>query len=98
VGSGYAFIASGRAHNIAVKTTGALMTWGDNAAMQTWQASDMVRSPQQIGTDFASASAGTEHSLAAKTDGSMWAWGANTHGNLGDGTTTNRYPMVLVIP
>jgi len=36
-------------------------------------------------------SSGLQHCLALKTDDAVWAWGDNEWGQLGDGTTTNRY-------
>ena len=38
------------------------------------------------------------HSLLVQTDGSLWAWGNNTHGQLGDGTTTDRETPIRVGP
>ena len=37
-----------------------------------------------------------QHSLAIHTDGTLWAWGRNDHGELGDGTTTNRTSPVQI--
>ncbi len=37
------------------------------------------------------------HELALKNDGTVWAWGDNNLGQLGDGTTTNRYTPVQVL-
>jgi alpha-tubulin suppressor-like RCC1 family protein len=31
------------------------------------------------------------HTVAIKTDGTLWSWGWNTSGQLGDGTTTDKY-------
>jgi len=39
---------------------------------------------------------GSDHSLALKTDGSLWAWGWNANGQLGDGTTSERWSPVPV--
>lgn len=39
---------------------------------------------------------GDSHSLALKSDGTVWACGNNTHGQLGDGTTTGRKTPVQV--
>jgi alpha-tubulin suppressor-like RCC1 family protein len=35
--------------------------------------------------------AGDAHSVGVRPDGTLWAWGGNGEGQLGDGTTTNRY-------
>ncbi|WP_295612432.1 hypothetical protein [uncultured Lamprocystis sp.] len=37
------------------------------------------------------------HSMAIKTDGNLWAWGWNSHGQLGDDTTTDRSTPVQVL-
>ena len=42
-------------------------------------------------------SAGDFHSLIVKKDGSLWACGNNWHGQLGDGTTTNRHTPVKIM-
>ena len=54
--------------------------------------------PAQIktGTGVAQISAGSAHTLFLKTDGSLWAMGSNAAGQLGDGSTTDRYNPVLI--
>jgi alpha-tubulin suppressor-like RCC1 family protein len=39
---------------------------------------------------------GTVHALAVRSDGTVWSWGLNEHGELGDGTTTDRNTPVQV--
>jgi len=41
-------------------------------------------------------SAGVWHTAALRNDGTVWTWGWNEHGQLGDGTTTNRHTPVQV--
>ncbi|MCF6154843.1 MAG: hypothetical protein E3K36_06225 [Candidatus Brocadia sp.] len=41
-------------------------------------------------------SAGWYHTVAVKSDGTVWAWGCNDHGQLGDGTDTDRNTPVQV--
>jgi hypothetical protein len=41
--------------------------------------------------------AGASHGLALDTDARLWAWGENSHGQLGDGTTTERQTPVQIL-
>jgi len=41
-------------------------------------------------------SSGLRHCLALESNGTVWAWGDNEWGQLGDGTTTNRYVPIQV--
>jgi alpha-tubulin suppressor-like RCC1 family protein len=41
--------------------------------------------------------AGYRHSLLLKSDGSLWATGWNNHGQLGDGTTTDKHVPTLIL-
>ena len=47
-------------------------------------------------TSYSKIDAGYYHSVGLKSDGTLWAWGANGVGQLGDGTTSNRYSAVQV--
>jgi alpha-tubulin suppressor-like RCC1 family protein len=88
-------------HNFAVKSDGTVWAWGCNEDGQLGIGSadsDPHTVPVQVPglTDVVSVSAGTFHSLALKKDGTVWAWGKNYHGQLGDGTTTDRKTPVQV--
>ena len=40
--------------------------------------------------------AGYYHTLTLKSDGTLWAWGWNDHGQLGDGSTTDKHSPAQV--
>jgi len=54
--------------------------------------------PTPVGTlgGVAAVSAGANHSLFLKGDGTVWGCGANLSGQLGDGSTTNRFSPVQI--
>ena len=47
--------------------------------------------PEQIGSGYGSVTAGWQQSIAVQADGTVTAWGANGSGQLGDGTTIDRW-------
>jgi alpha-tubulin suppressor-like RCC1 family protein len=103
VGNGFASVAAGLEHTVAVKTDGTLWAWGDNAAGQLGVGTTTIcsyqgcsTSPVQVGSGFASVAAGDYYTVAVKTDGTLWGWGSNYLGQLGDGTTTPRPSPVQV--
>jgi len=49
-----------------------------------------------ITAKFDIVSNGREHIVAIRSDGTLWAWGGNEHGQLGDGTTTDRDTPVRI--
>ena len=40
--------------------------------------------------------AGSAHTIALKSDGTIWTWGYNASGQLGDGTTIDRYVPIQI--
>ncbi|MCL2083340.1 MAG: hypothetical protein FWH04_08935, partial [Oscillospiraceae bacterium] len=91
-------------HTAVIKTDGTLWTWGNNEYGQLGNGTTSDYDtpnpfPAQVGTDkdWESVSVGEEDfTVAIKTDGTLWAWGNNGRGQLGDGTTEDRYEPVQV--
>lgn len=103
--SGINSIASGEGtHVLALKNDSTLLAWGNNIEGQIGDSSlsstillpSQVHGPNNIGflTGIKSIAFGEAQSIALKSDGTVWAWGWNNSGQLGDGTTTNRYVPV----
>src|SRR5438128_1337854 len=100
-------IAAGARHSLALLTYGEVEAWGSDESGQLADAkrpelhptSDVpvtVRAPVGLLTGVVALAAGEEHSLALLNNGTVMAWGENAHGQLGDGTTTNRDVPVAV--
>lgn len=85
-GSRWVAVDAGRLFDVAIRNDGTLWSFGPSAPLT------------QVGTraGWVKASAGSGHALALRADGSLWAWGENEHGQLGDGTTTDRPTPVQV--
>ncbi len=81
-----------------------LAGWGENADGQLGDGSTIQRlvpvdadaSGVLAGKTVVAVASSQSHSLALCADGSVAAWGANGHGQLGDGTTTDRIAPVAV--
>lgn len=41
-------------------------------------------------------SASLAHTIAIKTDGTLWSWGSNLYGELGDGTSVDKYSPIQI--
>ena len=88
---------------LAIKTDGTLWTWGQNCCGIL--ANNVIGSDRCspgsvifVGTTWCKVSAGRAHAVAIKTDGTLWTWGANIVGQIGDGTTVNKYYPVNIMP
>ncbi|MCL1793885.1 MAG: hypothetical protein FWG34_08445, partial [Oscillospiraceae bacterium] len=104
-------VSAGEYHTMAIKTDGSLWALGNNDYGQIGDGTasifnptmgitikyDYKSTPVHIMDNVAQVSAGEYHTMAIKTDGSLWAWGNNDYGQIGDGTTTDRYERVLIM-
>jgi len=102
-------IVAGYFYTMALKNDGTLWAWGQgkdgqlgngtlsNKSMPTevdiTNVKDIVTGGYYSGGN---APIDGNHSFAIKNDGTVWAWGNNHYGQLGDGTTTNRFTPVQV--
>ncbi|CAK8722278.1 hypothetical protein GCAAIG_11925 [Candidatus Electronema halotolerans] len=70
---------------------------GDNARTlrETKHLTANYRS-SSLSKDEAFVAAGVSHTVFIQSDGSLWTWGWNEHGQLGDGTTTERHSPVRI--
>jgi alpha-tubulin suppressor-like RCC1 family protein len=89
-------MSMGAAHILALKTNGTLWAWGNAGNGETGQVLVSgggvdLAAPFQIAGNWKAVAAGEGFSMGIKTNGTLWAWGKNDVGQLGDGTTTNRY-------
>jgi len=88
-----ATLAAGGAHSLALRSEGAIFSWGYNYTGQlgnSYSTSTMqipIRPAAVSGV--VSVAAGASHSLVLKSDGSMLAWGSNSNGQLGNANTTD---------
>lgn len=91
-------ISSGAQHAIMLKNNGTLWTFGSNLYGMGNGSNNDENEPIQIGTnsDWLKIHAGFRHNFAIKKDGTLWAWGHNEDGQLGDGTTINRFSPVQI--
>jgi uncharacterized repeat protein (TIGR02543 family) len=90
-------------HSLAIKSDGTVWAWGTN---RCGELGDGVADsnydnfvPNQVTgvRDPIMVTAGYEFSIALLQDHTLVAWGKNNAGQLGDGTTTNRYTPVPVV-
>lgn len=102
-------VAGGYHHTLALIDDGTVWAFGLNDLGQVGDGSTTHRlRPVQVsglsgiravaakGGGGDTAPGGHGHSLALDDAGQVWAWGCNGHGELGDGTTTDRQTPVAV--
>ncbi len=104
--SGVAAVSVGQFHTCALTVAGGVKCWGADSGGQLGGASEDIcgRSPCStspvdvtgLSSGVAAVSVGSEHTCALTTEGGVECWGRNQHGQLGDGTATDRNTAVDV--
>ncbi len=97
-------VSSGDLHTMILKKNGTLWGTGFNYAGQLGDGTKDLRiNPIQVKTtaskpmtDVTQVSSGNAYTMIVKKGGVLWAVGLNDQGQLGDGTTTNRWTPVRV--
>ena len=93
--SDWAAVDAGAYHSVGIKADGTLLTWGYNAYGQLGSGSMIdANVPSYVGDGlpgWRTIDAGAYHTAAIDGSGKLWTWGKNTMGQLGEGTTANKY-------
>ena len=96
--SGITAIAAGEGSSLAVRSGGAVLSWGRNSYGQlgTGSTSPFFRPTPEVVAGIVGAVAvamgqGRVHAMALRSDGTVWSWGNNGAGQLGDGSTFDRF-------
>lgn len=100
LGSRVVAVSAGTSHSCAVDADGRVWCWGGNSPGGPLGDGTLETRlvPVEVPgvTGIATVSAGASHTCAVTTTGVAKCWGNNDHGQLGDGTTTNRLPGDVV--
>ena len=98
--SGVASVAAGERHTCALMTSGAVKCWGSDwhgeVGTGTWTGySSRPKDVLGFNVGVTSVAVGDGFTCAVR-DAAAWCWGANPSGQLGDGSTLDRYSPVQV--
>jgi alpha-tubulin suppressor-like RCC1 family protein len=99
----WAAAAVGSDFTVATKTTGELLSWGENISGQLGQGSALkmilpTPAPVAGAATWQRGSAGLRHGAGIRSDGSLWGWGQNGNGQTGQGSAFNNPPVSTPVP
>lgn len=92
-------IIAGERFSLAVKADGSIWFWGTDRWLRAQDGKHKSTLPLPVASvsQVRKIAAGKGHFLALRDDGTLWAWGENAHGQLGDGTKTNRALPIQIL-
>lgn len=79
-------VAFGRAHAVALATTGEVLTWGANLYCQLGRGG-LATTPRPVLRNAIAIAVADDHTLALSAEGRVYGWGMNSSGALGTGST-----------
>jgi len=98
--AGVTSVSAGGSHTCALTASGSAMCWGSNTNGRLGDGTTTSRSVPTMASGMSSGvgvvAAGGAHTCTLTTGGAMSCWGSNMYGQLGDGTTTDRWTAVAV--
>lgn len=102
--TGIVAVAAGFRHTLLLKRDGRVIGCGSSftgalgdgtSTSRSYPVAALAANAAPFGGVVAISAA--DHSLAVRADGSVWAWGYNYYGQLGDGSTSDRFNPVQVL-
>jgi alpha-tubulin suppressor-like RCC1 family protein len=97
-------VAAGGEFSLALTADSVVFSWGSNENYALGDYTDVDRhAPNRVYADellqfkqIVSIAAGLQHAIVLSSDGRIYTWGGGSHGQLGIGSTENKYkPMVV---
>lgn len=87
-----AALALGNRHAVALRTSGEVLTWGENISCQLGRSSrgNSGREPVVMMRNVRAIAAASDHTLALTESGKVYGWGMNPEGALGTGNTNDQ--------